>query len=250
MPLTKTRASAAALALLLAIPLAAAAQDRSTAPASSLPSAPTGSRGPVGAPQPPIVAFTHSNAGWSANFSFADPVTEIQWSLSPDGPFESTGFLQLYDPQTRRPMADPSIEIEADAGTIYVRYADLQGNWVGPFAIAFRPETELQRSYRSILETTSGAWLAFRHDVPNILYYTHLSSYRCTIRELRIGLDKLTPDQAVPLAPCNMKNPAATPADVDTHLWIDPAVRFATAQIIYTDGTVSKVRIVRRSDRN
>jgi hypothetical protein len=247
---TKTRAGFAAVAVLLAVPLAASAHDGSNDPASSLPSAPTVSRGPAGAPQPPIVSFMHSNAGWSANFSFADPVTEIQWSLNRDGPFESTGFLQLYDPQTRRPMANSSIEIEADAGTIYVRYADLQGNWVGPFAIAFRPEVELQRSFRSILETTSGAWLAFRHDAPNILYYTHLSSYRCTIRELRIGLDKLTPDQVVPLAPCNMRDPVATPADTDTHLWIDPAVKFATAQIIYMDGTVSKLRIFRRSAKD
>jgi hypothetical protein len=47
-----------------------------------------------------------------------------------------------------------------------------------------------------------------------------------------------------------MRNPAANPADVDTHLWIDPAVRFATAQIIFMDGTVSKVRIFRRDAKD
>jgi hypothetical protein len=81
----------------------------------------------------------HSNSGWSANFSFADPVTEIQWSLVENGPFESTGFLPTFDPQTRRPMANPAIELEAGASAIYVRYADLQGHWVGPFAVAFDP---------------------------------------------------------------------------------------------------------------
>ena len=49
-------------------------------------------RAPVSAPEqtplPPIVSFMRSNSGWSANFSFADPVTEIQWSLRKDGPFE------------------------------------------------------------------------------------------------------------------------------------------------------------------
>jgi hypothetical protein len=52
-------------------------------------------------PLPPIVLFVPSSNGWSANFSFADPVTEIQWSLAKDGPFESTGFMQAYDPVTR-----------------------------------------------------------------------------------------------------------------------------------------------------
>jgi hypothetical protein len=243
---SKARAGVAALAMILAVPLAAA-QDGSNEP----PSAPSVSHAPGDrALQAPIVSFMHSNAGWSANYSFADPVTELQWSLAQEGPFESTGFLPMFDPQTRRPMANPAIEIESAASTIYVRYADLQGNWVGRFAIPFRPEMELQRSFRSILETTAGVWLAFRHDALDILHYTHLSSYRCAIRELRIGLDKLTPDQVVRLAPCNMRDPVATPPDTDTHLYIDPAARFATAQIIYMDGTVSKVRIFRRSARD
>lgn len=244
MLLTKTRLGVAALAMMLFVPLAASAQTGSTGapPAPAVSTAPADDRAPL----PPIVSFSHSSSGWSANVSFADPVIEIQWSLAPDGPFESTGFLPTYDPQTRRPMANPAVDIEADASTIYLRYADLQGTWVGPFAIPFRPETEIQRFYRSIIESTAGSWLAFRHDAPNILYYTHLSSYRCTIAEFRVGLDQLTPDRVVRLAPCDMRDPAATPADVDTHLWIDPSVRFATAQLVYRDGTVSKVRIFRR----
>jgi hypothetical protein len=87
---------------------------------------------------------------------------------------------------------------------------------------------------------------AFRHDAPNILYYTHISSYRCAIREFRVGLDKLTPDRIVPPAPCDMRDPAGTPENVDTHLWIDPSVSFATAHTVHKDGTVSKVKVFRR----
>jgi hypothetical protein len=39
--------------------------------------------------------------------------------------------------------------------------------------------------------------------------------------------------------------PYALP-NVDTHLWIDPSVRFATAQLVDRDGTVSRVKIFRR----
>jgi hypothetical protein len=198
------------------------------------------------APLPPIVQFSHSSSGWSANFSFADPVTEIQWNLSVDGPFESTGFLPTYDPQTRRPMANPGIEVDGNPPAIYVRYADTEGNWVGPFAIAFDPQAEIQRFYRSILETTTGSWLAFRHDAAHLLYFTHLSSYRCAIREFRLGIDTPEPDRVVALAPCDMRDPAATPSDVDTTVKISPRVAFVSAQLVYRDGTVSKVKIYRR----
>jgi len=195
---------------------------------------------------PPLVSFSHSNSGWTANFSFADPVTEIQWSDVESGPFESTGFLQTFDPQTRRPMANPAIELTPNKTTIYVRYADLHGNWVGPFEVPFDPEVEIKRFYRLILETTSGVWLSFRHDVPKILYYTHISGYRCAIREFRIGIQKMIPDQVVALAPCDMRDPVSTPDNVDTHLMIDPAVTFVSAQLVYQDGTRSKVRVFRR----
>ncbi len=193
-------------------------------------------------PLPPIVSFVHSSSGWSANFSFADPVTEIQWSLAKEGPFESTGFLQVYDPLTRRPAANTGLELDGTPPVLYVRYADLQGNWIGPFAVPFNPLAELQRWQRSILETTTGSWLAFRHDAPDILYYTHISGYRCAIREFRIGLDKPEPDRVIKLAPCNM----GASMDVDTHLYIDPKIMLASAQLVYQDGTVSKVKVFLR----
>jgi hypothetical protein len=36
--------------------------------------------------------------------------------------------------------------------------------------------------------------------------------------------------------------------DIDTHLWIDPKVMSASAQLVYTDGTVSKIKIFRRGE--
>jgi len=245
MSLTIARIGLAALALTVA--LAGGAALAADAPeASGTRAAPSTPPSTAPAPLPPIVQFSHSSSGWSANISFADPVTEIQWSLAQDGPFESTGFLPTYDPQTRRPMANPAIEVDANVPAIYVRYADTQGAWIGPFAVAFDPQAEIERFYRSILETTSGSWLAFRHDAPELLYFSHISSYRCAIREFRIGIDKPTPDRVVEQAPCNMRDPAATPDDFDTTVTISPAVALVSAQIVYRDGSVSKVKLYRR----
>jgi hypothetical protein len=239
---TSTRLGFAALTLTLAIlhgtAIAAGRQEAMPADVDVPAAAP-----PAHAALPPIVDFMHSNSGWSAGFSFADPVTEIQWSLDKDGPFESTGFLQAYDPLTRRRMANPSIELDADVPAIYVRYADLQGHWAGPFEVPFNPAAEIKRSHRAILEMTTGAWLAFRHDAPHLLYFSHISSYRCAIREFRVGLDSRVPERIVNLAPCNLKDPSATPQDVDTTIEIDPSVTFASAQLVYQDGTTSKVKI-------
>jgi hypothetical protein len=197
-------------------------------------------------PLPPLVRFSRSNSGWSANISIADPVTEIQWALQQGGPFESTGFLPNYDQRTRRRMANTGIQVPAGATAIYIRYADIDGNWAGPFAIPFDPAEEIVSYYRSILETTAGSWLAFRRSAPNILYYTHIAGYRCAIREFRVGVDKEVPDKVIKLAPCDMRDPTANPTDVDTHLWIDPKVEVASAQLVYADGTLSKVRVFKR----
>jgi len=90
----------------------------------------------------------------------------------------------------------------------------------------------------------SGAsWLAFRHDAPDILYYTHISGYRCAIREFRLGLDTAVPDRVIKLPPCNM----GASGDFDTHLYIDEEVMLASAQLVYQDGTVSKVKLFRRA---
>src|SRR5436190_3098177 len=198
------------------------------------------------APLPPLVAFSHSSSGWTANISFADPITEIQWSLAQDGPYESTGFLQTYDSRTRRPLANPSIELDAAAAVFYVRYADLQRNWVGPFAVRFDPDVEIKRFYRSILEMTSRSWLAFRRDMPNLLYFTHVASYRCAIREFRLGINTPTPHRVIGLPPCDMRNPLSIPSGADPYLRINPSVTLASAQLVYQDGSVSRVRIFRR----
>src|SRR5258708_833624 len=96
MSLTIARRGLAALALTVALATGAALgadtphhPREASEPARAAPTSPS----TAPAPLPPIVSFSRSNSGWSANFSFADPVTEIQWSLAKDGPFEPTGFL-------------------------------------------------------------------------------------------------------------------------------------------------------------
>ena len=196
----------------------------------------------------PIASFTRHNGGWSVAFSFAEPVTGISWRLGEVGSFRESGFLDAFDPRTRRRMPNPSIQLDADqpATTIYVRYVDTNGGLQGPFPIRFDPVATLEREQRKILEMTAGNWLSFREFNGLLLYYTHLMSYRCAIRQIRIGLDSTIPDRTIALPPCNQKDPMAIPADAQPYMKVPLATGSVSVEITYRDGSVSEVKTFRR----
>ncbi len=196
----------------------------------------------------PIASFMRHNGGWSVALSFAEPVTGISWRLGEGGNFRETGFMDAFDPRTRRRMPNPAIQLDADqpATTIYVRYVDINGSLQGPFPIRFEPAGALEREQRKILEMTAGSWLSFREFNGLLLYYTHLMSYRCAIREVRIGLNSTIPDRAIAMPPCNQKDPMAIPADAQPYLKVPPATGLVSVELTYRDGSVSEVKTFRR----
>ena len=158
----------------------------------------------------PIASFSRHNGGWSVVFSFADPTLGVSWRMAGNGDFRETGFIDTLDPRTRKRMPNPSIELppDAQAGTIEVRYVDQSGDMQGPFPIRFDPEAALIRDQRKILDMTATSWLSFREFNGLLVYYTHLVSYRCAIREVRIGIDTAVPNQVLKMPGCDMRDPA------------------------------------------
>lgn len=196
----------------------------------------------------PIANFMRHNGGWSVTLSFPDVATAIAWRFGEAGDFKETGFLDQFDPRTRKRMPNPSIELAADApaGTLYVRYADARGEWAGPFPIRFEPEAALGREQRKILEMTAGSWLSFREFNGLLVYFTHLVSYRCGIREVRIGIDTTMPERKLALPPCDPKNPGAIGPSMQTYLELPPATRMVSVELTYRDGSVSETKTFRR----
>ena len=111
------------------------------------------------------------------------------------------------------------------AGTIEVRYVDAGGEMQGPFPIRFEPEAALVRDQRKILDMTATSWLSFREFNGLLVYYTHLMSYRCAIREVRIGIDSAVPDKVLSMPGCDMKDPIAIPSNATPYLKLPPATR-------------------------
>jgi len=198
----------------------------------------------------PLAAFMRSNGGWSVTLSFSEPVTAISWRLGATGPFKETGFLDTLGPRTRRRIANPTFELDPDqaAATIEIRAVDLDGNTVGPFPIAFDPLAELERGDRRTLEMTSGSWLSFGESSNGgvLLYYTHLVTYRCAIREARIGVDSTVPNKVVALGDCDPKNPYEIPENAQPYLKLPPATHMVSVELTYRDGSVSETKTFRR----
>jgi hypothetical protein len=196
----------------------------------------------------PIAMFSRHNGGWTVVFSIIDPALGISWRMAGSGDFRETGFLDTLDPRTRKRMPNPSVELSADtpAATIEVRYVDTAGNLQGPFPIKFDPEAALIHDQRKILDMTAGSWLSFREFNGLLVYYTHLMSYRCAIREVRIGIDTAVPNEVLKMPPCDMKNPSAIPYEAKPYLKLSPSNQFVSVELTYRDGSVSEIRSFRR----
>jgi hypothetical protein len=196
----------------------------------------------------PIAMFSRHNGGWTVVFSIVDPTLGISWRMGDAGEFRETGFLDTLDPRTRKRMPNPSIELAADApaATIQVRYVDTSGELQGPFPIKFDPEAALIHDHRKILDMTATSWLSFREFNGLLVYYTHLMSYRCAIREVRVGVDSAVPDKVLKMPPCDPRDPSVIPHDAQPYLKLAPSTQFVSVELTYRDGSVSEIKSFRR----
>jgi hypothetical protein len=196
----------------------------------------------------PIAMFSRHNGGWTVVFSIADPTLGISWRLGEAGDFRETGFMDTLDPRTRKRMPNPSIELPADApaAIIQVRYVDTSGELQGPFPIRFDPEAALIRDQRKILDMTATSWLSFREFNGLLVYYTHLMSYRCAIREVRVGIDSTVPDKVLKMPPCDPRDPSSIPHEATPYLKLAPQTRSVSVELTYRDGSVSEIKSFRR----
>ena len=220
------------------------AQQVAALPPVSVPRAPPSNE----AVNAPIALFSRHNGGWTVVFSILDPTLGISWRMGDTGDFRETGFLDTLDPRTRKRMPNPSIELAADApaATLQVRYVDMSGEMQGPFPIKFDPEAALIHDQRKILDMTATSWLSFREFNGLLVYYTQLMSYRCAIREARVGIDTTVPDKVLKMPPCDPRDPSVIPSDAVPYLKLPPATKSVSVELTYRDGSVSEIKSFRR----
>jgi hypothetical protein len=88
--------------------------------------------------------------------------------------------------------------------------------------------------------------LSFREFNGLLVYYTHLMSYRCAIRQVRIGIDTSMPDKVLTMPACNMKDPISIPSDASPYLKLPSSTQFVSVELTYRDGSVSEIKSFRR----
>ena len=108
------------------------------------------------------------------------------------------------------------------------------------------PKPRCIRDQRKILDMTATSWLSFREFNGLLVYYTHLMSYRCAIREVRVGIDSAVPDKVLKMPPCDPRDPSVIPHDAQPYLKLAPATKSVSVELTYRDGSVSEIKSFRR----
>ena len=95
---------------------------------------------------------------------------------------------------------------------------------------------------KQILNMTKDNWVSFRnYNGKQLLYFTHLESYTCGIKEVHYGLNSDTLDRVWLLQPCDPKNPMAIKKDIVYLTMPLDYAKSVAVQVTFADGTKSEL---------
>jgi hypothetical protein len=89
---------------------------------------------------------------------------------------------------------------------------------------------------------TQNNWVSFRDfNGKQLIYFTHLESYTCGIKEVRYNINSDKLDKVWELQPCDTKNPMAVTKDVIYLTMSLGTAKSIAVQVVFTDGTKSEI---------
>ena len=98
------------------------------------------------------------------------------------------------------------------------------------------------KQMKQILNMTQNNWVSFRDfNGKQLIYFTHLESYTCGIKEVRYSINSDALDQVWELQPCDIKNPMSVTKDIIYLTMPTGTAKSIAVQVTFTDGTKSKV---------
>ena len=187
---------------------------------------------------PVNVSSRKALGGYGYTISIAEPAREISYRTSPDAPFESTGFASAVDPATGSVAPNTLVVLQAWERQFEVKYQDVRGNWQGPFVIELGQENEVQDAKRQL--SFLQQWADFKTR-SNHTYFNlqRIAFHRQSIQEVRYGFNQDEPNQSIVLADPHR-------ASRENQIPVEDSVTYAVVQIVYADGSTSKVRRFQR----
>jgi hypothetical protein len=104
-------------------------------------------------------------------------------------------------------------------------------------------QTQLPGANKRILEFTANNWVGFRdYNGRQLIYFTHLTAYRCGIAHVAYSLNKDTLDLSFALPPCEKRSANAIPPDFQPYLSLPlNTAHEIYLQLTFKDGTKSQV---------
>jgi hypothetical protein len=192
----------------------------------------------------PLASFMRSNSGWTVNVSLPEAATQFGYRVGDQGEFTDAGLLDVLDERTGQRMPKTYFELPPDQGQtkLYVTWRDKRGEQADIFPINFDPSGALANEQKKILEELWTAWVSFRDFNGRLVYFSHLITYRCAIKEVRYGLNDSAPDKVFKLPPCDVLDPHSVPEDATVLIKVPPTTAGMNVQLTYVDGTKSPVR--------
>ena len=199
-----------------------------------------------GAVNAPMATFFRHNTGWSVTLSIADPALAVSWRVGNSGEFQETRLLNQFDPRTRKRTPSMSFELPlgTPAGTIEVRYVDINGSMQGPFSINFDPLDMVTQTQRERLEDDNSDWVRFGEWSELTLDYSRLIEANCVIAEIFLDIDSMGTRKIIQTPPCQAGLSGSGRGR--SSLKLPSMTRFVSVQLLYRDGTRSAVRTFRR----
>ena len=71
-------------------------------------------------------------------------------------------------------------------------------------------------------------------------------SFRCAIREARIGIDSAVTDKVLKMPSCDPRDPSSIPHDALPYLKLAPSTKSVSVELTYRDGSLSEIKTFRR----
>ncbi|WOJ98497.1 hypothetical protein R0137_07975 [Congregibacter brevis] len=193
---------------------------------------------------PVSISFGVNNSGYTATLAIAEPVVEVLWNQK-DGEARSTGESGALNPQTGKPVPQMFFNLPANQGdtTIEIRYRDRNGALQGPFDFPFKGQQESKDANQRILESTTTSWVSFRdYDGKRLLYFTHLMSYRGSIKIIQYGLNSNNPTKRFRFPAWRKAGMAPIDAKTPMYKSVPRSTRYVTVQLTYKDGSKSAIQ--------
>lgn len=200
------------------------------------------------APRPekgtPLANFMRSNQGWTVTISLPEAATQFGYRVEPEGPFTVTGHMQAIDQRTGLPMPITWFSLPGDyePGTLYVTWRDARGEEAGVFPITFDPDEALKSGQKQILDQMWTGWVGFARAYPDLIYFSHLISYRCGIEKVQYAYNGSGNFQEWALPDCDPLDPHRVPNDVAIHSTMPAGTETVQVILTYYDGSESVER--------